>query len=284
MRSSKTLLFALGGIATTACAGGGPPATVWFDGSEYARLTPEGWQHVSGELALPLQGESATVDGRSYPVSEMVTCDSDICNGVPLYRHFVLHDASLLVDGTVRGEVRDGTEGQRRSALAMVSTYLPPGDISLTASFTSDADGASIESSLVATADGRLVRGQRCLWLEPCPVRTSIGTWSERGVRMGSWTGAFSDSIELDGVRTYAQVNDWKLAVDDVGSIDEAHPVRWQHGASVEGLMVATRSADDRPDRPARQAVLLALTALVDQQFPSVSADLAPPPPPPPRR
>jgi hypothetical protein len=47
----------------------------------------------------------------------------------------------------------------------------------------------------------------------------------------------------------------------------------------VEGLVVATRPADDRPERPARLAVLLALTALVDQQFPSVSHDLPPPPP-----
>lgn len=196
-----------------------------------------------------------------------------------MYHHFVLRDASLMVDGTARGEVRDGTVGQRRSALAMVSTYLPPGDISLTASFTSDADGASTGASLGATTDGRLVRGLPCRWLEPCPDRVSIGTWSETGVQLGSWTGAFSDSIKLNGGRTYAGVNDWKLALDDVGSIDEAHPVRWQHGASVEGLVVATRPADDRPERPARQAVLLALTALVDQQFPSVSQDLPPPPP-----
>jgi hypothetical protein len=263
--------------ATTACAGGGPPATVWFDGSEYARLTTDGWQHMSGELALQVQGDSVIVRGQAYPIRQIVNCEGDTCESIPIHTAVSLRGDVLSVDGVARGEVRDADSVERLSALAMAGAYVPPGDIDLHARVVSDETGEHTLYQIAATPDGQLVRGEACRWLKACPERPPLGTWSVSSVEVGHWAGSMADSLTTDSDVVNATVNGWTLSMDAEGRVTEATDMRWRHRVSLTGSTGAPRLEDRTTVGPARRALLLALTALVDQQY---SSALPPPPPP----
>jgi hypothetical protein len=262
-------------IALTACSSPAPPTgTLHIDSQPYATLQEAGWVHTSGEVALPMNGQIATVNGLDFPLNELDMCIGERCTNIKS-NSIVIDGETVLIDGEQRGELLNANAAGRKSAVLALASYQPPGGVWATES--------SFETtSIGALPDGRLVQGEPCGWPSQCSSLNAVGSWTPEQITLRGITHRIDTLVEETPEATIvsgAPEHSVRLYFPKSRPPSQSMGrLTWVTPRQIE--LDFYRPADAAFDSAIGRAITVALAMELDR----VSGLVEPPPPPPPRQ
>ena len=275
MTSASMLLSTL----LMGCAAADPP-TVTLDGAVFATRQPDGWHHVSGELALPTQGDRVGVlpQGPPSALDAVVQCDDGTCRFLLSGSGFEVRGAEIWRDGVHRGDITHATPIEERQVVALLSTYEPPAPVTVT--MVARLEHGSADLRFSAMPSGELVRDLSCSWPERCTASEDVvGTWSASAITLDGAAIAFADVLSpKDGGWRFESTHRGRaVELTVAGKVQGAADGVWRTTPQFGGRLVPHRQPVDVDSPPVAAAFLATVVALERWWL-----DAAPPPPPPP--
>lgn len=266
-----TAALCLASLSVLGCtASHHPTGTLVIDDAVFATASSSGWTHVSGEVALTFQDGEIDVNGRMFPLEEVVSCEPTPCTMVTSSEFFALRGDDVVIDGVTRGVVQDANDLGRASALVALHLYEPPGGVWA----TTDVFGERVVVG--AMPDGRLVRGEPCRWPSDCRSLEELGHWTDAALVVGSASHALSEVVRVVDGMVETRPGPGAPPTFRLPATDDSRRSEWNDVRRIR--LEFGRSGDFSTQSDIARAALGALTLHLQSR----SAATPPPPPPPP--
>ncbi len=277
------LCFLLSCLSLAGCAAA-VPAMVTIDGEPFASIQPDGWHHVSGELALPTQRERVGVlpNGLFADIGEAVVCEDDTCRFVVAGSGFEVRGSEVWRAGVHRGDIANASRTERLHVVALLSTYEPPGPV--TVGITARLPHGLADFQVSAMPSGDLVRDLSCKWPERCTgPENVVGTWSEEAVTVNGITIVLSDALapKDGGWRYESQHPGRAVELNATGQIRGPSDSVWRATERFGGSLVPAKRQVETSS-PAAAAAFTGAVLELEAWWLSARAIAPSPPPPPP--